>query len=250
MLKTVIIGSGNVAQHLAKAIDASGQATLVQLYARHPEKLAHLFPGEKITPSLENLAEADIYIISVTDDAITEVSSKLPFDGKLVVHTSGSVALEQLDGKNRRGVFYPLQTFSKNKDVNFNKVPLCLESENEADYKVLETLANALSQTVYRIGSKQRQALHVAAVFVSNFSNHMYALGEAICRENTIPFGILNPLITETADKLSLLSPTQAQTGPAIRHDQKTIEKHLDFLKDDNQRNIYKILTQSIQNNG
>lgn len=250
MLKTVIIGSGNVAQHLAKAIDASGQATLVQLYARHPEKLAHLFPEEKITSSLKDLAEADIYIISVTDDAIAEVSSKLPFEGKLVAHTSGSVAMEQLDGKNRRGVFYPLQTFSKSKEVDFSKVPLCLESEIEADYTILETLANALSQTVYSIDSKQRQALHVAAVFVSNFSNHMYALGNAICRENDIPFSILNPLITETADKVSTLSPIQAQTGPAIRHDQKTIEKHLDFLKDDNPRNIYKILTQSIQDNG
>ncbi|MGQ2984906.1 Rossmann-like and DUF2520 domain-containing protein [Flavobacterium sp.] len=249
MLKVVIIGSGNVAQHLAKAIDTTGQAMLVQLYARDPEKLTDL-PGEKITSSLEKLANADVYIISVTDDAIAEVSSQLPFEGKLVVHTSGSVALDQLDGKNRRGVFYPLQTFSKNKAIDFSKVPLCLESEFENDYALLRTLADALSKTVYSIDSKQRQALHVAAVFVSNFSNHMYALGNAICQENNIPFNILNPLITETADKVSTLSPIQAQTGPAIRHDQKTIERHLDLLKDDNQRNIYKILTQSIQDNG
>jgi len=250
MLKVVIIGSGNVAQHLAKAIDATGQATLVQVYARHPEKLAHLFPEDRITASMENLANGDIYIISVTDDSIAEVSTQLPFEGRLVVHTSGSVSLDQLDGKNRRGVFYPLQTFSKNKAIDFSNVPLCLESEFENDHALLRTLADALSKTVYSIDSKQRQALHVAAVFVSNFSNHMYALGDAICQENNIPFNVLNPLITETADKVNTLSPIQAQTGPAIRHDQNTIERHLDLLKDDNQRNIYKILTQSIQDNG
>ncbi|MEL1244571.1 Rossmann-like and DUF2520 domain-containing protein [Flavobacterium sp. DGU11] len=248
MLRVVIIGSGNVAQHLAKAVERSGSATLVQIYARHAEKLAFIVPEDKITASLNNLAEADMYIIAVTDDAIAEVSSKLPFEGRLVVHTSGSVAMEQLDSKNRRGVFYPLQTFSKNKDVDFKKVPLCLESEYENDYVILEELANALSDSVYNTGSEQRKALHVAAVFVSNFSNHMYALGSAICEENNIPFSILNPLIMETADKVNTLSPIQAQTGPAVRHDQKTIEKHLDFLKDNSRKEIYKILTQSIQN--
>ncbi len=248
MLKVVIIGSGNVAQHLAKAIDASGQAMLVQMYARHPEKLGHLLPADKIISSLESLVNADIYIISVSDDAIAEVAAQLPFEGRLVVHTSGSVALEQLEDRNRRGVFYPLQTFSKDKVLNFRNIPLCLESEFEEDYPILQTLANALSQTVYKIDSKQRQALHVAAVFVSNFSNHMYALGSAICEANGISFNILKPLITETSDKVKTLSPIQAQTGPAIRHDQKTIDKHLDFLKDSNQREIYTLLTRSIQN--
>ncbi len=247
MLRLVIIGSGNVAQHLAKAIGYSGDATLVQVYARHPEKLARLLPENKVVSSMEDIAEADIYIISVTDDAIAEVSSQLPFEGRLVVHTSGSVALEQLDSRNRRGVFYPLQTFSKNKDIDFKKIPICLESEYEKDYAVLEKLANALSDTVYNIDSAQRKALHVAAVFVSNFSNHMYAIGSTICNENDIPFGILNPLIMETADKVNTLSPIRAQTGPAVRHDETTIEKHLDFLKDENQKNIYTILTRSIQ---
>lgn len=247
MLKVVIIGSGNVAQHLAKAIGRSGQATLVQMYARHPEKLAHILPEDKIVADYNAITEADIYIISVTDDAIAEVSSLLPFEGRPVVHTSGSVGLEQLDPKNRRGVFYPLQTFSKSKDVDFSKVPLCLESERREDYMLLKTLADSLSGTVYNIDSAQRQALHVAAVFVSNFSNHMYAIGNSICNDNDIPFSILNPLITETADKVNTLSPIKAQTGPAVRHDRKTIEKHLDFLKDENQRNIYKTITQSIQ---
>lgn len=248
MLRVVIIGSGNVAQHLAKAITKSGHAALVQVYARHPEKLGHLLPDDKAVSEFSAIIDADIYIISVTDDAIAVVSSQLTFEGRLVVHTSGSVALEQLDSKNRRGVFYPLQTFSKSKEVDFKKIPLCLESEHVKDYVVLEALANALSETVYKIDSEQRRALHVAAVFVSNFSNHLYALGSEICKENNIPFSILNPLIAETADKVNTISPIQAQTGPAVRHDKKTIEKHLDFLKNENRKNIYTLLTNSIQN--
>lgn len=247
MLKIVVIGSGNVAQHLIKAIEASGAATLVQAYARHPEKLAHLLEEERIVSSFDAIADAEIYLLSVTDDAISDVASQLPFEGRLVAHTSGSVAMTATDAKNRRAVFYPLQTFSKAKKVDFSTIPICLESENEEDYTTLEQLARSLSQSVYRIDSQQRQAIHVAAVFVSNFTNHMYALGDAVCRENSIPFDILKPLITETADKINTLPPAEAQTGPAVRHDQKTIEKHIGFLKEENLKNIYTLLTQSIQ---
>jgi predicted short-subunit dehydrogenase-like oxidoreductase (DUF2520 family) len=247
MLQVVIIGSGNVAQHLIKAFGNLAQAQLVQAFARHPEQLAALLPPEKITNSFNAIADADVYIIAVKDDAIAALSAQLPFSGRLVVHTSGSMGLEQLDNKNRRGVFYPLQTFSKNKDLDFTTVPLCLESEFEKDYTVLELLAKTLSESVYKISSEQRQSLHVAAVFASNFSNQMYALSNKICTQNNIPFGILNPLIQETADKIKTLSPIQAQTGPAVRHDQKTIQKHLAFLKNDNQKAIYTLLTQSIQ---
>ena len=222
MLKVVVIGSGNVAQHLITVFGTSGNINLVQANARNTAALAHLLPQEKITDDFSTLKEADIYIISVTDDAIAEVSSLLPFSGRLVVHTSGSVALEQIDSKNRRGVFYPLQTFSKNKAVNFKQVPLCLESENESDYKVLENLAQSVSDNVYNINSTQRQSLHVAAVFVSNFVNHMYSIGYDICKENNVPFDILKPLILETADKVQVLTPKEAQTGPAKRNDVTT----------------------------
>jgi predicted short-subunit dehydrogenase-like oxidoreductase (DUF2520 family) len=247
MFKAVIIGSGNVAQHLIKALSNSAHTELVQAYARHPENLAHLLPPEKITSSFDNLAKADIYIIAVSDNAIAGVSSQLPFEGRLVVHTSGSVAMEQLDPKNRRGVFYPLQTFSKNKDVDFTKIPVCLESGQESDYSVLEQLAQSISPLHYKISSGQRQALHVAAVFVNNFTNHLYAIGNRICSDNAIPFDILKPLILETADKVQLLPPAEAQTGPASRNDTQTIEKHMAFLKDENQKALYILLTQSIQ---
>lgn len=248
MLKVVIIGSGNVAQHLIKAFQKSGKVRLVQAYARNTEKLLHLLDNNNITNDFNRLAEADIYILSISDDAIAEVSSQLPFSNRLVVHTSGSTAMELIDDKNRRGVFYPLQTFSKTKQVDFNAIPICLESEQEFDYTILEELAKSISSEIYSISSEQRQALHVAAVFVNNFTNHLYKIGSDVCNENSIPFDILKPLIQETANKINTLTPAQAQTGPARRNDMTTIQRHLDFISDDNQKKIYTLLTQSIQN--
>jgi predicted short-subunit dehydrogenase-like oxidoreductase (DUF2520 family) len=247
MLQVVIIGSGNVAQHLIKAFNASAKVQLVQAFARNPDALSHLLQSEKITASLNDLADADVYIVSVSDDAVEEVSSQLPFKDKLVVHTSGSAGMNTLSNNNRRGVFYPLQTFSKNKDIDFTTVPLCLESEFESDYTILQQLADALTKSVYIINSEQRQSLHVSAVFVSNFVNHLYTIGNVICNKNSIPFEILKPLIQETANKINTLSPLQAQTGPAVRNDKTTLQKHLDFLQDENQKAIYTLLTQSIQ---
>lgn len=247
MLKVVVIGSGNVAQHLIQVLKKSAGVMLLQAYARHPEQITHLLPMDKITGQLENLAEADVYIISVTDDAIAEVSAQLPFSGRLVVHTSGTMPYNEIDSKNKRGVFYPLQTFSKKKTVDFSIIPICLETEDENDHAKLEHLAKAISHNVYNINSEQRKSLHVAAVFVSNFVNHMYAIGSKICEQNNVPFNVLRPLIQETADKINYLNPVQAQTGPARREDNKTIEKHIDFLKDENLKRIYTILTKSIQ---
>ncbi|OGS74999.1 MAG: hypothetical protein A3G95_05235, partial [Flavobacteria bacterium RIFCSPLOWO2_12_FULL_31_7] len=192
--------------------------------------------------------EADIYIICVTDNAISDVSNQLPFENRLVVHTSGSTDFDVLDAKNKRGVFYPLQTFSKNKTVDFSEIPICLETENASDYLIVEKLAKSISNSVYKIDGKQRKAIHVSAVFACNFVNHLYEIGNEICVENNIPFEILQPLIEETAQKIKTLSPKDAQTGPAVRNDSKTIEKHIDFLTDENQKEIYKILTKSIQN--
>jgi len=247
MLKVVIIGSGNVAQHLIKAFQKSENVILVQAYARNPKSLYHLLDKDIVTDDYNNLAEADVYILSVSDDAITTVSEQLPFNNRFVVHTSGSASLQSLDDRNKRGVFYPLQTFSKNKEVDFNSIPICLDSETESDYKLLEGLAKSISPLTYSIDSRQRQALHIAAVFANNFTNYMYTIGDNICTENNIPFDILKPLIQETANKINTLTPAEAQTGPAKRNDISTIERHLDFIKDENQRAIYTLLTKSIQ---
>ncbi|KQO21307.1 hypothetical protein ASF10_14415 [Flavobacterium sp. Leaf82] len=250
MIQITIIGSGNVAQHLIKAFSKSELVEIVQVYSRKKETLSSLIEFDKITNDFEELKEADLYIIAVSDKAIADVSSQLPFQNRIVVHTSGAASLDILDSKNRKGVFYPLQTFSKNKEIDFATVPLCLEAENTFDFRVLESVAKSVSTAIFPINSDQRKALHVAAVFVNNFTNHMYQIGQEICEEHQVPFEILKPLIQETANKINSLDAIDAQTGPAKRNDFTTIQTHLEYLTNENQKNIYKILTQSIQNNG
>lgn len=249
MINVVIIGSGNVAQHLIQAFAKSSEIEVLQVFSRRKEMLTHLLDSSKITNNFNGLVEADLYIISVSDDAITNVSSQLPFKNRLVVHTSGSVPMNSLDDKNRKGIFYPLQTFTKGKEIDFKPIPICLEGENESDLILLEKVAKTISNNVHKINEKQRKALHISAVFVNNFVNEMYRIGNEICEENKIPFEILKPLILETVNKVMTLSPEEAQTGPAKRNDTQTINTHLDFLSNENHATIYKILTQSIQDN-
>ena len=250
MIKVSIIGSGNVAQHLIIAIlnaeESDGKIELVQAYARNASALAHLLEFDKITTDLSQLKPADLYIIAVTDNAIKIISDELTFKNKLVAHTSGTTEIDVLNDNNRKGVFYPLQTFSKTKSVDFSTIPICLESQNASDLQTLETVGKAISNATYILNSEQRKALHVAAVFVNNFVNHLYQLGNEICIENQVPFKILKPLIEETANKIMSLSTEEAQTGPAKREDQETINTHLAFLQEGNKKNIYELLTQSI----
>ena len=254
MIKVSIIGSGNVAQHLIVALQNSiingAEMELIQVYTRQKSTLSHLLDFNKITDDWKTLAEADLFIIAVSDEAISTVSEQIPYKNKLVVHTSGGISLEAIASNNRKGVFYPLQTFTKNNAVDFKIIPICIESQNASDYQLLQNVAQAISDWVFAINSEQRKALHVAAVFVNNFTNHLYKIGNDICIENNVPFEILKPLIQETAEKITQLSPNESQTGPAIRNDIETINAHLSFLSDENQKNIYNILTQSIQNNG
>jgi predicted short-subunit dehydrogenase-like oxidoreductase (DUF2520 family) len=250
MIKIVIIGSGNVAQHLIQAFAKSKEIEVSQVFSRQKETIVPLLDSNKITANYNELIKADLYIIAVSDDAIANVSSQLPFKNRLVVHTSGSIPLDSLDSKNRKGIFYPLQTFTKGKAIDFSQIPICLESENDSDYQLLEKVAKTISNNSFKSNEKQRKALHISAVFVNNFVNEMYRIGNEICEENKIPFELLKPLILETVNKIMTLSPAAAQTGPAKRNDTQTIEAHLDFLSNENHATIYKILTQSIQNNG
>lgn len=250
MIRVVIIGSGNVAFHLIEAFGNSAVIEVVQVFARQKENVNSLVASNRIIADFDHLTKADLYFIAVSDDAVANVSAQLPFENRLIVHISGSVSIDDLDSKNRKGVFYPLQTFTKNKRVDFSRVPICLESENGTDYEILKNVAESISNNVFKINSQQRKALHVSAVFVNNFTNHLYQIGSEICEENNVPFEILKPLILETANKVLSLSPSIAQTGPAKRNDSGTIETHLEFLSNENHNIIYKILTQSIQNNG
>lgn len=251
MIKITIIGYGNVAQHLIDAFEQNSKVSIEQVFSRNENTVVNSYLSIKIISNWNDLLPADVFIIAVSDDAIAEVSEKFPLKNQLVVHTSGGVDLEILSKNNRRGVFYPLQTFTKGKKVDFKKIPICIEAEQDNDLKILEQLAALISEKTHLINSQQRKALHVAAVFVNNFVNHLYQIGSEICQENQIPFSILEALITETASKIERLSPKNAQTGPAKRNDKGTIDAHLDFLKSDvSKQEIYKLLTQSIQNNG
>ncbi|MEO9892640.1 DUF2520 domain-containing protein [Aurantibacter sp.] len=233
MIKVAIIGGGNVAYHLTKAFKTSKKVEVA------------LFSGrDDLSKKIINI---DICIIAVSDSAIVEVAKKLLDLNVLVAHTSGSVAIKNLPNK-RCGVFYPLQTFSKEKKVNFNNIPICLESNNTEDFNILKILAGYISNSIAAVSSEQRRALHVAAVVANNFSNHMFTIAEGICKENDLSFDLLKPLILETADKIKTLDPFIAQTGPAKRHDLDTIQNHENLLKNSIHKKLYKQITQSILN--
>ncbi|MFY0604243.1 MAG: DUF2520 domain-containing protein [Flavobacteriaceae bacterium] len=231
MISVAIIGHGNVGTHLYNALHIVKDVEVVQINSR----------------DLTTLKKVDVTVIAVSDDAIGKVSANI--ENTLVVHTSGAVNIQVLKNSSNKGVFYPLQTFSKDSIVDFTTIPICLEAENKKDLMLLERLARMISSQVYHIDSEQRKNIHVAAVFVNNFVNHMYTMAYDICKEHHLPFEILQPLITETANKIQSLSPSEAQTGPAKRNDMQTIQNHLTLLNQQ-QQEIYTKLTQSIQNYG
>lgn len=247
MIKVVLLGAGNVASHLFAAFEKTTATSVIQVYNRTKKALYEFQGKTNITTDLSQIIDADVYIIAIKDDAIASFSEMLPFTNKLIVHTSGATSITAITNHDRRGVFYPLQTFTKDKSIDFKDIPLCIEAAHETDLKLLENLANAISDQVYFINSSQRKALHVAAVFACNFVNHLYQKGEEICNEHQVPFEVLHPLIIETAHKIIQLSPKDSQTGPAVRNDQEVLAKHLSELNTTTQQEIYKLLSKSIQ---
>ena len=247
MISVVLLGAGNVATHLYKAFSHAKDVEVVQWYARDLKALQMYKNDVQITDDISNLNEAELYLIAVSDDAVAEVSKALPFSDRLVAHTSGSVNIHDMDKKNRRAVFYPLQTFSKDAEIDFTNVPICIEVLEKTDYAFLKSIGEAMGSPVSRINGDQRAALHLAAVFVNNFTNQLYRIAHEITEGTSVDFNILKPLIAETAKKIETLSPYLAQTGPAKRNDKKTIKKHLSLLEDDMHEAIYKLLTKAIQ---
>ncbi|WP_324721111.1 Rossmann-like and DUF2520 domain-containing protein [Salinimicrobium sp. HB62] len=248
MIEIVLLGSGNVATHLFKAFSAAEGLRVKQVYNHSENSLDFFRSKTEVTTDINELAPADVYLLALKDDVIPEISKKLTQQKALVVHTSGSVSIDALDNCLRRGVFYPLQTFSKDREVNYCSIPFCLEANNSEDLGLLKKLAEKISGKSYEISSEQRKKLHLSAVFVCNFVNHLYAVGEQICQKSEIPFDILKPLILETASKVQHASPAGVQTGPAIRNDRSTINAHLQLLEASQEnREIYNILTSAIQ---
>lgn len=246
MNQIVLFGSGNVASHLYKAFSASDQAEVIQVFARDTTKADFISEKTELVSDYDELKPADLYLLAVSDDGIAQIASELKDSKILIAHTSGSTDLSVLENFGNHGVFYPLQTFSKSRNLDYSDIPFCLEANSEENLEQLKTFAKFISSSINEVDSEQRRALHLSAVFVNNFSNHMFALGSDICQYNGLNYKILQPLIKETVLKLNDLPPKEAQTGPAIRNDQETIQKHINSLTG-NQRLVYQTLTDSIQ---
>ena len=250
-MNIVLLGSGNVATHLAIALKAVGE-NIVQVFSPNLEHAKQL-AAKLNTQAINNLAEinnqADLYIISVKDDAIAEVVNGLSNVDGLVVHTSGTTDIKVISSVLKKaGVFYPLQTFSKAKELNFNNIPLCIESTDAEQVEILKVLAHKLSNKVYELDGEKRKILHLAAVFACNFTNHLYSMANELLVKNDLDFDIIRPLIAETANKVLIDLPANVQTGPAVRNDESTMNKHLSMLADlPELQEIYETLSNSIK---
>jgi len=247
MISVVIVGSGNVAQNLFYAFQKSADVTVKQVIGRNREHLAFVHDNALISTQFTSDISADVYILAISDDAISTVGENFKNVEGILVHTSGATPLNAMKSAKRPGIVYPLQTFTKGKIISFDDIPICIEATNNEDLEILTTLGKQLSKNVVEIDSDQRKTLHVAAVFVNNFTNYMYTMGSDICAEHDLDFSLLKPLIKETAAKLDTLTPMKAQTGPAKRGDQKTLHKHLQIIKDKHQRELYTLLSNAIK---
>ena len=245
-MQIVLIGSGNVAFHLAKAF-TEAQIPVSQIFGRNTTELQKISEQFSIPFSTETLADADLYIISVSDSSISEVSSLIKNKNALVTHTSGSVSREALSGNYRKSVFYPLQTFSKSKNLDYSKIPFFIDAENENDEEILKNLASKISKNVMLANDEKRKYIHLTAVFACNFVNHLFARAKEISDSQGIPFDYFLPLIDETTQKIHELEPKLAQTGPAIRNDEKVLKLHESLLTDEEKLKIYKTLNESIK---
>lgn len=251
MIKNVvIIGAGNVATHLSKAIKNAG-FEILQIVSRKEESASVLGTqlGVPFTSNPKQLNQnADLYIVSVKDDAITEaLSTFTPPKEALVVHTAGSVPMEILSKySSRTGIIYPLQTFSKTKNIDFSHIPLYIEANTDNEANSILVFASKLSTKAKLVDSKTRAQVHLAAVFACNFTNNLYSIASDILEKAGLSFEDMIPLISETTEKIKTLPPRKAQTGPAIRHDNKIIEKQLNALQG-REKEIYRLITESIQ---
>jgi len=249
--RIVFIGSGNLATQLALTFFENNYPVL-QVYSRTEKSAAELAGkiGCAFTTDITELnTEADIYICALKDSALQEVLVQADFHNKLLVHTAGSIPMDILSTyTSNYGVFYPLQTLSKNKRVDFSKIPVFVEGNNQKNLSILKLLAENISNVVYEATSEQRKKLHLAAVFACNFTNHLYAIAAEIIKENgDFPMDVLLPLIDETAEKVHTLSPIEAQTGPAVRYDKNVIDKHLGMLSSDKDvQQIYELMSKHI----
>lgn len=242
----VICGTGKVAYHLGSYLNQIGH-DLLGVWGRDVEKCAELSKKlhTSVISDLFNLSNTSIVIVCVSDIAISKVLSSIPKHVK-IAYTSGSIKLEDLPARENLGVFYPLQTFSEEKEVDISKVPFLIEATNPIFEQELIGLAQTLSDNVQKTNSRERFLIHVGAVMVNNFTNFLYYLAEKHLKEHELDFKVLKPLIMETAEKLQTLTPREAQTGPAVRGDNKIIEQHIQSISDADTRELYKLMSELI----
>ena len=245
-MKIVIIGSGNVAYHLARAFQEN-KILVSQLFGRNESDLKFISTQFQIPFSTTQLADADLYLICVSDSSIAEVSKLITSKNCLVAHTSGSLPKESLEGKYRKASFYPLQTFSKSKELDYQEIPFFVESDNQQDLELLKNLALKISKKVMVSTYEKRKYIHLTAVFACNFVNHLFARAKEISDSQEIPFDYFLPLIKETTEKIEILEPKLAQTGPAVRNDERVLKLHEELISDEEHLKIYRTMNQSIK---
>lgn len=259
-MKIAVIGSGNLATHLSLALQYSGN-NIVQVYSRNidnarwlADKLAcKATDKSKSCEAINNInkvsRDADLYIIAVKDDAIREVAEQLCHErpDAIFLHTAGSVTIDIFEGLAKRyGVLWPIQSLSKYADVDFRKVPCCIEASDNETLETIKKLTESITETIRIVPSEKRRKMHLAAVFANNLTNHCYRLAEKITEEEELDFSLLLPMIEETARKVSRMSPRDAQTGPMVRYDQAVMSRQLDLITDERTKAIYKLMAESI----
>ena len=251
MAAITLIGSGNVAWHLGKATVKAGHR-IEAVYSRdpsHAKALADLFPGcLAVTNTDFSKSNSEIFIIAISDNAIENIVAEITIpQNAIVAHTSGSVSMSVLDKFSHHGVFYALQTFTKGKELDLSDTSFGIEASDNSTFQKLTELALTLSKKVQPINSTQRKTIHIAAVFACNFTNHLFSISETILKKEQLDFELLESLIKETVKKSIDIGPRKAQTGPAIRGDEKIIQQHLDYLKNEPElQELYRLFSERI----
>ena len=248
MIRIGLVGTGNVAIALAREIRRHEAFTLVQLIGRNKNKIPKYLIDIPFSDQFNALPTCDMILIAVSDHAIQEVSNQLPLTDAVVAHTSGASSMDLLSNHKHRGVFYPLQTFSKQQPLTWSEIPILWEGNNKLVDEKLESLSQLLSPLAVQSDEKQRLSMHLAAVVVNNFTNHLYAEAHRFCKSKHVNFDLLVPLIEETTRKIKQLDPRESQTGPASRGDMQTVQRHKAVPMTEELSDIYSLFTSQLLN--
>jgi len=246
-----IIGAGNVGHNFGLAFRQAGYL-IHEIYSRTHASALLLSQtlNCQFTTDLSQLSDkSDLLVLAVNDDALADVINQIDIKDKPIVHTSGSTSIDIFKdhGFSHYGIFYPVQSFSKNETESLEPIPICVEGNTEETESLMLSFARSVSNKVYSMDSEKRKALHIAAVFANNFTNHMFHIADQLLSEHKISFEVIRPLLEKTAGKIRTEKPIDAQTGPAVRNDQNVIENHIDYLSDKPDfQELYELITNNI----